>query len=62
MNATDDKEIASLQTAVVVRASDMEEGKEGLVAEARFDATTKRGTLKLLRKALAEEKHEKAAA
>jgi len=58
-----DKEIERLRTTVVVRASHLEkEIAQAGIAEGSFDATTKRGALRLLRTAVSEEKDQKAAA
>ena len=58
-----DKEIERLRTLVVVRASHLErEIAQVGIAEGSFDATSKRGALRLLRTAVSEEKHQKAAA
>ena len=58
-----DKEIERLRTTVVVRASHLEkEIAQAGIAEGSFDATTKRGALRLLRTAVSEEKHQQAAA
>ncbi len=58
-----DKQIERLRTAVVVRASHLEkEIAQAGIAEGSFDATTKRGALKLLRTAVSAERHENAAA
>ena len=53
-----EKEIEYLRTAVVVRASQLEKSERG-IADGKFDATTKRGALKLLRTAVSAEKHDK---
>jgi hypothetical protein len=58
-----DKQIERLRTAVVVRASHLErEIAQAGIAEDSFDATTKRGALRLLRTVVSAEKHQKAAA
>ena len=58
-----DKEIERLRTVVVVRASHLErEIAQVGIAEGSFDATSKRGALRLLRTAVSAEKHQKAAA
>jgi hypothetical protein len=54
-----EKEIECLRTAVVVRASQLEKIERRGIANDRFDATTKRGALKLLRTAVSAEKHDK---
>jgi hypothetical protein len=56
-----EKEIDCLRTAVVVRASQLEK-IERHIADGGFDATTRRGALKLLRTAVSAEKHDKRAA
>jgi len=58
-----DKEIERLRTVVVVCASHLErEIAQVGIAEGSFDATSKRGALRLLRTAVSAEKHQKAAA
>jgi hypothetical protein len=58
-----DNEIERLRTAVVVRASHLErEIVQAGIVEDGFDATTKRGALRLLRTAMSAEKHQTAAA
>jgi hypothetical protein len=58
-----DKEIERLRTVVVVRAAHLEkENSQVVIAEGGFDATSRRGALRLLRTAVSAEKHQKAAA
>ena len=59
-----EKEIERLRTAVVVRATDLEKKEDAQLgtAEGGFDATARRGALRLLETALSAEKHQRAAA
>ena len=58
-----EKKIERLRTAVAVHASHLEkEIARPDIAEGRFDATTKRGALKLLRTVVSAEKHVNTAA
>ena len=53
-----EKEIEYLRTEAVVRALQLEEIESCGIADDEFDATTKRGALKLLRTAVSAEKHD----